>query len=1353
MRRTLALFFLLFTTVTFSQGIAVDTTSLSIPQLVKNVLMQNSCSNEANFVFSSHLGIGQFTNTNPNFPFSNGLIMRNGIAKNTEGPYTATNESSQVSTAGDPDLQAISNSNGQTAAITDVSFIQFDFTPLSNNFSFDFVFASNEYGQYQCSFSDVFAFLLTDLTTGTTSNLAVIPSTTIPVSVKNIRDAANNPACLSTNPNYFSSYNVTNPGTSAINMRGETKLLTATSPVVPNRTYRIKLAIGDYNDSNYDTAVFIKGGSFTTTTDLGKDTTICQGENIILDSGLGTDFTFAWTLNNTVIPGENNATLVVSQAGTYGLVATHSGCMITDEIVISDLPLSTPYNLSFCNTGQATYPFDLTQNNITTLGLDPAEYAVLYYDSITSANSNGASIPASQLTAYASAGNQTIYMKVVHLSNNNAVCSNLLSFDLVVNSGVIANTPPDLKLCNNDSGDIMADLTLQNGLILNGQNPNDFHISYFKSQTDAQDKTNVIANPDAFSTTIADSPQAIWARIEDAVNPSCFAIVSFSILVFPHPVVDAIPAVIECSSYTLPAIVNGNYYTGPNGTGVLLHAGDILTKGGTYYIFNGPITPNGCTNESTFSVQFIDELIISDTACGKYIVRSTPAGDFFTGPGGTGNLIPVGTELTTDQTIYFYAVIDGSVCRDEPINITIFPLPLVDDPADVVTCNSYTLPPLVNGKYFTGSGGSGSSLNAGTVLNLSQDVFVFADNGNCSAENVFRIDIVDTSIYKTITACGSYTLPKIPFGNYYTQPFGSGTIIPAGTEITSSQSVYYYAITTTSPNCTDNLNYTINIKPLPPVDTPVDRLECGSYVLPALTNGNYFTGKNGGGTPLFAGDVITTTQNIYVYALGSNNCDNEHHFKVTIRPLPPVDTFIDAFTCTTFTLPPLTNGQYYTASGGPNGAGSLIPVGTVISTTQTIFIYNAWADFPTCYNESFFVVEASGVEVGTFDDVNACDSYTLPSLTVGDYYSQPNGQGAIIPAGTVLTSSQTIYVFASAGTRLTCTDEDDFIVNISVTPVLTDQPDVANCVSYTLPNLVLGNYFSGPNGSGTPYSAGDIISTSQTMYVYEASATNPDCFAQKEFEITIYPLKDLQMENGVICVDPITEDLLSPAFLNTGLNPAVYTVDWYLNQVLVGTGTSYLATQDGAYDLAITKNTVNIGDDCGYNNATVIVEKSSKAVATLTVTGAFLDDIAIIVNVTKGFGDYEYQLDQGQFQNEPVFNDVASGTHSITIHDRKGDCENIVLTANVLKYPKFFTPNGDGFNDTWNIWDLSNQPGAMIQIFDRYGKFIKQITPSGEGWDGTSNGKMLPSTDYWFHVKYSIDNMNQEFKSHFSMKR
>ncbi|MQP53677.1 T9SS type B sorting domain-containing protein, partial [Flavobacterium sp. LMO9] len=90
----------------------------------------------------------------------------------------------------------------------------------------------------------------------------------------------------------------------------------------------------------------------------------------------------------------------------------------------------------------------------------------------------------------------------------------------------------------------------------------------------------------------------------------------------------------------------------------------------------------------------------------------------------------------------------------------------------------------------------------------------------------------------------------------------------------------------------------------------------------------------------------------------------------------------------------------------------------------------------------------------------------------------------------------------------------------------------------------------------------------------------------------------------------------------------------------------------------------------------------------------------------------------------------------------------------IIDYPTYFTPNGDGINETWNIIGL-NQADAKLYIFDRYGKLLKQLstTEGSEGWDGTYNQELLPSTDYWFTLDYTENGVGKQFKAHFSLIR
>ena len=117
-----------------------------------------------------------------------------------------------------------------------------------------------------------------------------------------------------------------------------------------------------------------------------------------------------------------------------------------------------------------------------------------------------------------------------------------------------------------------------------------------------------------------------------------------------------------------------------------------------------------------------------------------------------------------------------------------------------------------------------------------------------------------------------------------------------------------------------------------------------------------------------------------------------------------------------------------------------------------------------------------------------------------------------------------------------------------------------------------------------------------------------------------------------------------------------------------------------------------------------------------------------------------------------TFEIVSPGGHEVTARDKNG-CGSVTEPVFVIDYPLYFTPNGDGNHDTWNIVGIGST--AKIYIFDRYGKLLKQISPTGSGWDGTYNGNSMPSSDYWFTVEYDepITNQRKELKAHFTLKR
>ena len=177
------------------------------------------------------------------------------------------------------------------------------------------------------------------------------------------------------------------------------------------------------------------------------------------------------------------------------------------------------------------------------------------------------------------------------------------------------------------------------------------------------------------------------------------------------------------------------------------------------------------------------------------------------------------------------------------------------------------------------------------------------------------------------------------------------------------------------------------------------------------------------------------------------------------------------------------------------------------------------------------------------------------------------------------------------------------------------------------------------------------------------------------------------------------------------------------------------------------------GTNCTSSDTALVIESSPPVVTAEVTTEVFADNHVIEVTV-EGSGVYEYSLDGGPWQESNIFEGVTAGEHVVTVRDVQG-CGVGSATVLVIDYPLYFTPNNDGYNDTWNIVGIATQPNAKIYIFDRYGKLLKQLSPTGDGWNGTYNGVQMPSNDYWFVVEYNepIDNSRREFKAHFSLRR
>jgi gliding motility-associated-like protein len=336
---------------TVPPAITTDNETYSISELVTDVLIDSECSQAFNVTFSTGSnfgttnGIGYFESNGSSWPFESGLIMTSGDVINAVGPETGVLSDGTFDWPGDADLESVipGLENGDT---NNASILEFDFIPVTDRMSFDFIFAAEEYGSFQCTFTDAFAFLLTD-TQGITTNLAIVPGTVDPISVLTVRDEQYNTACESVNPEFFGNYY--GPGglpalTNPTNFLGHTIPMTAVADVIPNELYHIKLVVADDGDTAYDSAVFLSAGSFNIgDLDLGEDIlldsgdALCQGQELILDAGgLPNNSTISWYMDGNLIDGENEVTLTVNETAFYSanIVINETDCTFSDEILV-----------------------------------------------------------------------------------------------------------------------------------------------------------------------------------------------------------------------------------------------------------------------------------------------------------------------------------------------------------------------------------------------------------------------------------------------------------------------------------------------------------------------------------------------------------------------------------------------------------------------------------------------------------------------------------------------------------------------------------------------------------------------------------------------------------------------------------------------------------------------------------------------------------------------------------------------------------------------------------------------------------------------------------------------------------
>jgi gliding motility-associated-like protein len=191
---------------------------------------------------------------------------------------------------------------------------------------------------------------------------------------------------------------------------------------------------------------------------------------------------------------------------------------------------------------------------------------------------------------------------------------------------------------------------------------------------------------------------------------------------------------------------------------------------------------------------------------------------------------------------------------------------------------------------------------------------------------------------------------------------------------------------------------------------------------------------------------------------------------------------------------------------------------------------------------------------------------------------------------------------------------------------------------------------------------------------------------------------------------------------------------------------SIIVNSAGTYTLTVKNQYEDFSCDTSVNYE--VIASSRAEIQSVDTSDWSSSNNTVVVSV-RGAGTYQYSLDDVFYQTSNTFDNLRPGIYTVYVRDENG-CENVTEEFTLLNYPKYFTPNADGYNDTWQIQFSAAEPDLNVDIFDRFGKFIIRLKGGQKGWDGTYNGNNLPATDYWFLV---VREDGKIYTGHFSLKR
>ncbi len=1054
--------------------------------------------------------------------------------------------------------------------------------------------------------------------------------------------------------------------------------------------------------------------------------TVTEGEIYWYDALIG---------GNLVFTGDTFSTPLLNSSTTYYVAASPEGCATTERIAVeaivdtTPILIPSPLDINRCDENRVGFlDFDLIADQTPEIlnSLDPilnpdlTDFEVLYFDTLADADANTTAAIIANPYRVNTSDNPTIYARIHNI--NNTTCFTTVEFKLKVTDTPTPTQPSVYRICDDTASG--SDIDQKSLFLLNTKdaeilatvtNPGDYFISYHTDLVDAQTSStsNAIDKNADYEVTIS---QRIYVRVENIDNVACNTVsddspgstfTSFELIVDPLPIITDTVELKQCDDDT-----DGFSLFNLNEA-----ASDISTNylNETFVFYPSLVDAENDTNAFTAAeaLVFENRTVTTDVVWARAISSENcyRIAEVTIIVSTTG--LPSAFERSFSVCDDFLDI-DGNDTANNDDNDGISAFDFSSVTAEVRAL--FPVSQQLTITYYRNQADALAELNAiadpsnyrNIGYPITQQIYIRVDSdldNDClgfgpyitlTVEPVTAQEVGDLELCDDLDDGDGFN------GIVQTFNLESQTAAILGTQDPSDFTVTYH-------------------------NSAADALSGNAPIA----------------TPAMYENSIPNLETIFVRV--ENNLSGcftaQTSFDIIVNPLPVANFVEDLEVCDDNTDGSAQNGFSQSFDLELQTAG-------ILGTQDP-------AQFTVTYHASLADAQAGALPLGSPFSNSVPFSQIIYVRVYNSLTECANGisnfNAIVNPEPTTENASNLSY----CDDDLDGDDTNGFVQNIDLDSQITEilgplqDPDDFNVTFHETQT----DATDGTDALSSPYT--NTTANQQTIYVRVKNKDTQCVNDDFTFDVIVNPLPEFTVTSPqIVCLSgpDLTIFVENPA--------AVYDYVWTDpsgNEII---GSQITISSGGLY--TVTATTTN-GTGCTRTREILVNESS---VATITDADVTIvddsDNNSITIDPTNlGIGDYQYALIdedgiQTAFQDLPFFENLQGGFYTIVVQDKNGCRPNAKLLVSVIEFPKFFTPNNDGINDTWAIKGANSTffPSAQINIFNRFGKIVAQIDIDTQGWDGTYGGKILASDDYWFSI-ILVDRNGalRERKGNFSLLR